>query len=103
ECPGKRIGFVLPPSKGAVIANLAVVLADKVPINLNFTAGTASNAAAMRIAGVRHCITARALAKRLADFPWPESTLYLDEQMPTLKGAIVLWRVVSGVAPTWLL
>jgi acyl-[acyl-carrier-protein]-phospholipid O-acyltransferase/long-chain-fatty-acid--[acyl-carrier-protein] ligase len=103
ECPGKRIGLVLPPSKGAVIANLAVVLAGKVPINLNFTAGTASNAAAMRIAEVRHCITARALIKRLADFPWPESTLYLDELMATLKGAIVSWRVLSGVLPASLL
>src|SRR4051812_35438190 len=39
NCGGQRIGIVLPPSKAGVIANLAVVLAGKVPVNLNFTAG----------------------------------------------------------------
>ena len=36
--PEKRIAIVLPASKGAVIANLAVALADQVPVGLNFTA-----------------------------------------------------------------
>src|SRR5204862_1624044 len=34
--PDKRIAIVLPASKGAVVANLAVALADKVPVGLNF-------------------------------------------------------------------
>src|SRR5438067_13077267 len=36
--PEKRIAIVLPASKGAVVANLAVALAHKVPVGLNFTA-----------------------------------------------------------------
>ena len=35
--PEKRIGIVLPPGLGATIANLGVVLAGKIPVNLNFT------------------------------------------------------------------
>ena len=38
----KRIGIVLPTGKGAVVANLAVTLADKVPVNLNFTSARES-------------------------------------------------------------
>ncbi len=37
--PGRRIGIVLPPGIGGTLANLGVVLADKSPVNLNFTMG----------------------------------------------------------------
>jgi acyl-[acyl-carrier-protein]-phospholipid O-acyltransferase / long-chain-fatty-acid--[acyl-carrier-protein] ligase len=37
----KRVGIVLPPSPICLIANVAVILAGKVPVNLNFTAGRA--------------------------------------------------------------
>src|ERR1035438_7120462 len=40
--PENRVGIVLPPGAGAVIANLAVVCAGKVPVNFNFTAGRIS-------------------------------------------------------------
>jgi len=33
------VGLLLPPSKGAVIANIAVTLLGKVPINLNYSSG----------------------------------------------------------------
>src|SRR5215470_10329787 len=39
EFPDKRIAIVLPASKGSVVANLAVMLANKVPVDLNFTIG----------------------------------------------------------------
>ena len=44
----KRVAIVLPPSKGAMIANLAVMLAGKIPVNLNFTAGRVAIEAAIR-------------------------------------------------------
>src|SRR5688500_9577400 len=37
--PERRVGIVLPPGAGAFIANLAVLSAGKIPVNLNFTAG----------------------------------------------------------------
>src|SRR5205823_5845527 len=42
RCPENRIAIVLPPGKGGVIANLAVLLAGKVPVNINFTSGRAA-------------------------------------------------------------
>ena len=38
----KRVGIVLPPGIGGVVANLAVVFAGKVPVNLNFSLGRAA-------------------------------------------------------------
>lgn len=67
-----RIGIVLPPGIGAFAANLAVTLAGKVPVNLNFVIGRASVAAAMRKGGITRVISAGALREKLPDFPWPE-------------------------------
>ena len=39
ETKEPRVGIVLPPGRAALIANLAVVFAGKVPVNLNYTAG----------------------------------------------------------------
>ncbi len=99
----KRIGIVLPPGKGAVVANLAVVLAGKVPVNLNFTSARESLASAQAQAGLTTTITARAMAKRLDDFPWTNNVVHLDELLPTMKPAIIWWWLVDLVTPTALL
>ncbi len=103
QCRGRRIGIVLPPGKGAVIANLAVALADKVPVNLNFTAGRSSVEAALRIGDVRDCITAHPVMKRLPDFPWPMHLLQLDAELPALKPQIIAWRLAVALLPAWAL
>ena len=43
EFSDERIAIVLPASKGSMLANLAVTLAGKVPVDLNFTIGRAAN------------------------------------------------------------
>jgi acyl-[acyl-carrier-protein]-phospholipid O-acyltransferase/long-chain-fatty-acid--[acyl-carrier-protein] ligase len=103
KCRGQRVGIVLPPSKAAVIANLAVLLAGKVPVNLNFTAGRASIEAALRIGQVHDCITAQLVVKKLADFPWPTQLIHLDVVLPKLKVKFVAWRAVVAVTPSWVL
>ena len=101
-----RVAIVLPPGKGALIANLAVVLAGKVPVNLNFTAGRASNEEALRIAEVDMVITAAAFRQRIADFPWERSgvqVLEMDRLMPSLKGGIVFRRfLLMGLPAAWV-
>lgn len=103
ECSRHRVAIVLPPGKAGLVVNLAVLLADKVPVNLNFTAGRAAIEASMAIAEIKHCITANAVTKRLADFPWPEHTLMLDEILPPMKRDIALWRAAICVTPAWVL
>src|SRR5205085_4252030 len=57
--PDQRIAIVLPASKGAVVANLAVTLADKVPVGLNFTASADAIASAIDRAEIKTAISAR--------------------------------------------
>ena len=89
--PGKRVGIVLPPSKGAVLANLAVLLAGKVPVSLNFTAGPDALKSAMRRAEIDTVITAKIVERKMENFPWPEKIVRLDEVLPPLKKRIGLW------------
>ncbi|MDB6146983.1 MAG: aas [Spartobacteria bacterium] len=99
----ERIAIVLPASKGAVVANLAVVMAGKVPVGLNFTSGRAAIESSCRRADLRVAISASPFMQRLPDFPWPEHVLKLDELMPELKPQIVRWMIAAVLAPTRLL
>src|SRR5262249_58405648 len=82
EFSDERIAIVLPASKGSMLANLAVTLANKVPVDLNFTIGRAANESCCRRANLRVAISATPFIERLKDFPWPEHVLKLDELMP---------------------
>ncbi len=101
--PSKRIAIVLPPGKGAVIANVAVLLAGKVPVNLNFTAGRAALASAIKRGDIPCAITANAVAKKFPDFPWPDDVIHLDTELPKMKRALIVWVVLSRVLPSWVL
>jgi acyl-[acyl-carrier-protein]-phospholipid O-acyltransferase/long-chain-fatty-acid--[acyl-carrier-protein] ligase len=103
ECRDERIAIVLPASKGSVVANLAVTLAGKVPVDLNFTMGRAANESCCKRANLRVAISASAFMPRLKDFPWPERVLKLDELMPRLKPQILFWWTMSILAPVRLL
>lgn len=103
RCIAPRIAAVLPTGKGSVIANLAILLSGKVPVNLNFTAGNAAIQAAMRIGMIADAITAKAFANRLSDFPFPDHIICLGEVLPALKGRIVLWRILVALLPWWIL
>src|SRR6266403_1598888 len=101
--PEKRIGVVLPPGKGGLVANLAVIFAGKIPVNLNFTSLREAVASAEEQAGLQTIITARAMAKRLEDFPWTTNVIHLDEALPPMKKNILVWWIGTIVLPRALL
>src|ERR1700730_1798297 len=103
EFPDPRIAIVLPASKGSMVGNLAVTLAGKVPVDLNFTMGRAANEFCIRRAELGVAITASAFMERVKDFPWPERVLKLDDLMPRLKPQILFWWMMSIFCPTRLL
>jgi acyl-[acyl-carrier-protein]-phospholipid O-acyltransferase/long-chain-fatty-acid--[acyl-carrier-protein] ligase len=104
---GARIAIVMPPGKAGLLANLAVLLADRIPVNLNFTAGRGAIEASIDKAVIAECITAEPVMKKLADFPWPDRLALLDQVLPKLKLKIIGWRIAVALLPTsliaWLL
>ena len=91
-----RLGIILPPGKGGVIANYACIIAGIVPVNINYTSSEATFHSIVQQSGIKHFLTARAFMNKLPQFPWPEedSLLHLDL---ILKG-IGLTRVAGWVA-----
>jgi acyl-[acyl-carrier-protein]-phospholipid O-acyltransferase/long-chain-fatty-acid--[acyl-carrier-protein] ligase len=103
EFSDERIAIVLPASKGSMLANLAVTLANKVPVDLNFTMGRAANESCCKRANLRVAISATQFMDRLKDFPWPERMLKLDELLPGMKRQIIFWWIISVLVPPRLL
>jgi acyl-[acyl-carrier-protein]-phospholipid O-acyltransferase/long-chain-fatty-acid--[acyl-carrier-protein] ligase len=103
EFSDERIAIVLPASKGSMLANLAVTLANKVPVDLNFTIGRAANESCCRRANLRVAVSATPFMERIKDFPWPEKILKLDELLPRMKRQIIFWWIISLLAPARLL
>ena len=103
--PENRVGIVLPPGAGASIANLAVLCAGKVPVNLNFTAGRSSIEASLRLGKISTIISAKAVQAKVKDFPWPEKTLDLASEIKAMGGKKVIlpWLIAAWVVPNqWL-
>jgi acyl-[acyl-carrier-protein]-phospholipid O-acyltransferase/long-chain-fatty-acid--[acyl-carrier-protein] ligase len=99
--PDRRIGIVLPPGVGAFIANLGVLCAGKVPVNMNFTAGRTSVEAALRLGGVSTVISADAVRAKVPGFPWPERTIDLKNELQAAGGkrAMVPWLIAAWLLP----
>jgi len=95
EFADERIAIVLPASKGSMLANLAVTMANKVPVDLNFTIGRAANESCCKRANLQVAISATPFIERIKDFPWPETILKLDELLPRMKRQIVFWWIMS--------
>ena len=58
------VGVLLPASVGAALVNMALLLAGKVPVNLNFTIGPEAMQAAIDKAGIKHIIASRAFLEQ---------------------------------------
>jgi acyl-[acyl-carrier-protein]-phospholipid O-acyltransferase/long-chain-fatty-acid--[acyl-carrier-protein] ligase len=102
--PDRRIGIVLPPSLGATVANLGVVLAGKIPVNLNFTAGRAANESAIAKAGIARLITVPALVEKVEDFPWPQEQIDIAALMKSFpKSSLKRWGLLALALPAPLL
>ena len=99
----KRIAIVLPASKGAVVANLGVALANKIPVGLNFTASAEAIGSAIARAEIQTAISARQFHGRLPNLPWPQNIVFLDELLPKLKTQILFWWIAGIVTPNFLL
>ncbi len=97
---GRRVGIVLPPGAGAAIANLAVMCAGKIPVNMNFTAGRVSLEASLRLGEIETVISAEAMKAKVPGFPWPAETLDLRTEITAISKVTILgWILAAYVLP----
>ena len=97
----KRIGIVLPPGGAATIANLAVLCAGKIPVNLNFTTSRPALEASLRIADIHTILTADTLRTKIREFPWTEDTRDFSATLDAAGGkrAVLPWFIATWLLP----
>jgi acyl-[acyl-carrier-protein]-phospholipid O-acyltransferase/long-chain-fatty-acid--[acyl-carrier-protein] ligase len=72
------VGVLLPASVGGALANIAVSLAGKVPVNLNFTAGRDAAASAVQQCGIKTILTSRVFLAK-ANVEKLDGMVFLEE------------------------
>ncbi len=97
----KRVGVVLPPGAGGILANLAIFFAGKVPVNLNFTAGSDSVSNSIKKAGVEEIVTATLMKEKFRDFPWGNHIFDLPGWTQEIKRRkiFLFWKLLLLVLP----
>jgi acyl-[acyl-carrier-protein]-phospholipid O-acyltransferase/long-chain-fatty-acid--[acyl-carrier-protein] ligase len=106
------IGLWLPPSAGGAIANIALSLLGRVPVNLNYTSSPQVVQSAINQCGIRHVLTSRLFTARVPLAAPDVELVYLEDFRKTvtttqrlltfltvvLLPGFVLDRWVSGLA-----
>lgn len=82
----RHVGLVLPPSVGGALMNAGLVLAGKVPVNLNFTTSAATFDASLNQAEINTVITARKVVEKVTQLRWPEGLLFADDLKNQITG-----------------
>jgi acyl-[acyl-carrier-protein]-phospholipid O-acyltransferase/long-chain-fatty-acid--[acyl-carrier-protein] ligase len=103
----KRVAIVLPPGVAAAVANLGCLLADKVPVNLNFSLGREQALSCLQRAEVELVVTAGAfrskLAEKFPDFPWGDRVLDVADFLTAYPRAGLAWRIalIRAMPASW--
>ena len=98
-----NIGLLLPASVGGSLANVAVSLSGKVPVNLNFTAGAESMSMAIERSGIKTIITSRRFLSK-AGLAATDPMIFLEDVMTAFSSSDKLrMLVIARLLPSWVL
>ena len=81
----KRIGIAIPSSGIGLIVNLAVLFANKIPVNINFANSKETSEYCLRKAGIGCVLTIRKVMQKFPNFPWPTNTIDCLEKIKAIK------------------
>jgi acyl-[acyl-carrier-protein]-phospholipid O-acyltransferase/long-chain-fatty-acid--[acyl-carrier-protein] ligase len=93
------IGMLIPPSVGGALPNYALMLAGRVPVNLNYTASNEVIASSAQQCGIDVVITSRAFLDRFPSMIIPGRTLLLEEALAAPR----LTEKLFALALAWLM
>jgi len=78
-----HVGILLPASVGGVLANVAVSLLNRIPVNLNYTASGPAFASAIEQCGIRSVLTSHRFLEKIGQLPLP-SAIYIEDVLADL-------------------
>jgi acyl-[acyl-carrier-protein]-phospholipid O-acyltransferase/long-chain-fatty-acid--[acyl-carrier-protein] ligase len=80
----RRVGVLLPPSVGGLLANAALTLQGKTVVNLNWTVSADAYRSAIEQSGLLHIVTSRRFLSAVALPETPARLIYLEEALAGL-------------------
>ena len=103
----KYVGLLLPPSVGGGLANAALPLARRIPVNLNYTMSAESINSCIRQCGIRHVLTTRRVIDKLNIKLDAELVLLEDfrdkvKPLDKLVAALQVYATPIGLLERWL-
>jgi acyl-[acyl-carrier-protein]-phospholipid O-acyltransferase/long-chain-fatty-acid--[acyl-carrier-protein] ligase len=99
----QMVGVLLPGSVAAALVNMGLMLAGKVPVNLNFTIGPEAMASAIQQCGIKTIVTARPFLAK-AKLEAQPGMIYAEELLGGIgKAAQLIMYVKTLLTPTDLL
>ncbi len=98
-----NVGVLLPTSIAGAITNLALMIAGKVTVNLNFTSGPEAQESCLQQAQIKHIVTSRAFIGKLG-VPAASNHIYVEDLFkPPSKAAKIALLLVFLLTPSRLL
>jgi acyl-[acyl-carrier-protein]-phospholipid O-acyltransferase/long-chain-fatty-acid--[acyl-carrier-protein] ligase len=94
----QNIGLLIPNSVGGALANIAALIAGKVPVNLNYTAGKESMASAIEQCDIRTILTSRQFLAK-AKLEALAGMVFLEDILRTFSS----WQKFAAAATAFVL
>ncbi len=99
----KMVGILLPSSIGGALANIAVLLAGKVSVNINFTSGKEGMASAIQQCNIRLTLTSRMFLSK-ANIEKMEGMVFIEDLFKQITPFQKFLTLVSSfLLPSWLI
>ncbi len=92
------VGMLLPPSVGGALANYALMLLGRVPVNLNYTSSSEILASSASQCNLEVVITSKAFVERFPNLIIPGRTLFLEDALSNPR----LSEKLTALALAWL-
>ena len=93
----QRVGFLLPPSVGGALANMAAMLQGRTVVSLNYTTGRDAMESAVTQAGLKTVLASKVfLHKGKIEPPANVEIIYLEDVARTISGAAKLFALLTA-------
>jgi acyl-[acyl-carrier-protein]-phospholipid O-acyltransferase/long-chain-fatty-acid--[acyl-carrier-protein] ligase len=99
----QMVGMLLPPSVGGALANYALMLLGRIPVNLNYTSSSEVIGSCASQCGIDLVITSKAFVERFPNLVIPGRTLFLEDAVSEprfsekLAALVFAWLVPSAL------
>ena len=99
----EMVGLLLPASVGGALANIATLLAGKVPVNLNFTIGREAMDLAIQQCNIHTILTSRVFLSK-AKIDERPGMIFVEDLLKEISSAQRVWVAIAAfLTPTRLL